>query len=132
MAKRRLSKVEDAYFFMRDVLDRQCGIFVWDMNLDGPGMVIDIKKTPVRFAIIVGGVRNLKHRMFILAHEFGHCVSFNIKNKTMYVRPRKNTCSEGEANKTAIKLVKAYDPKWEQEYKDLYNKMNEGNVRKKI
>lgn len=130
--RKRLSKVQDAYWFIRDILAEYCNVFVWDTNLDGPGMTMNIKKSPGKFVVIVGGPKKLKDRMFILAHEFGHCATFNIKNNKGYVKPRKNVCGEGEANRTAIKLVKLYDPSWEQEFKDLYNKANEGNARKKI
>lgn len=112
------------------------GIVVFDTERDGPGVTLWLKKPPSnnekRFVIVVGHYKSLKKRLFVLAHELGHCTMFKRnKNGEGYLKLRKNPCGELEANKTAVRILNELDPRYPKQFADFYNHANRESSRRK-
>lgn len=130
-----MSSVASAYTMLLVAASLE-GIVVFDTESDGPGVTLWLKKQPSRkskrFVIVVGHYRSLKKRLFVLAHELGHCTMLK-KNEQgdLFLKLRKNPCGELEANKTAVRILKELDHRYPEQFVTFYNQANEGSYRRK-
>jgi len=112
------------------------GVAVWDTHHDGPGVTMWRKSRkkykPAKYVIVVGYYKSLKKRLFVLAHEIGHCMIMKeTRDGHLYLAPRKRPVGEEGANKTAMAVLKEFGEDLPSEFAKFYNWANRHSKRRK-
>lgn len=130
-----MSIVSIAYAVLRAAAE-DAGISVWDTHEDGPGVTIwrklNKKYYPSNYLITIGYFRSKKKRLFVLAHELGHCTMMKINRyDEPYLKNRKTPAGEIKANEMAVKMLETFSDKFPQEFAKFYNWANRYSKRRK-
>ena len=129
-----MNKVALAYAVLRAAAE-DAGISVWDTHEDGPGVTIWRKQNrkyfPSNYLITISYYRSKKRRLFVLAHELGHCTMLKDSKVGPYLENRKSPVGEVKANETAMFILSTFDDKLPHEFAKFYNWANRYSKRRK-
>lgn len=130
-----MNKTAFTYMMLRQAAEA-AGISVWDTEEDGPGVTIwrklNKKYYPSNYLITIGYFKSKLQRVFVLAHELGHCTMLRVTDcGELYLKNRKTPCGELRANLTAVKILSEFDSKYVAKFVRFYNWSNRHSNRRK-
>lgn len=129
-----MNLVSLAYSILRAAAE-DAGISVWDTHEDGPGVTIwrklNKKYYPSQFLITIGYFKSKKKRLFVLAHELGHCTILKEGHTGIYLANRKTPSGEIKANEMAVKILSTFNDTFPIEFAKFYNWANRYSSRRK-
>lgn len=103
---------------------RKHGVEVRDAAVDDVETILFNRDT--RYVIVIGDVKSLRRRFFVLCHELGHVMYLGKGGLTLR---RAVPASERSANKVACKLIGFLDKRLVKRFENYYNDLNRNSCR---
>lgn len=79
-----------------------------------------------RYVLVIGKVKSLRRKFFVLCHEVGHFMYLSKKGLRFRKYP---TSSEESANRVACKMISMLDKKLVKKFEIYYNQLNKNSCR---